>query len=87
MKAPFEQQRVRSQRDILIDEFRLCMAAAAGCSVVGLMATTYHSWLGQTTPFAALLVVGGFYAVMACGRMVKYFMTPLDSTPPRESGH
>ncbi len=87
MKAPFDQQTVRSQRDILVDECRLCIAAAVGCSVVGALMTTYHSWLGQTTPFAALFVVGGFYAIMGFGRMVKYFMTPAESTPKQDSGH
>lgn len=87
MNAPFEQKSARSQRDVLLDEFRLCMAVAVGCSIVGVVATTYSSWRGQSTPFSALLVVGGFYAVMGIGRMVKYFRTPVDNAPKPSAGH
>jgi hypothetical protein len=87
MKAPFDRALVRSQRDLLIDECRLCFAAAAGCSVIGLLATIYHSWWGQTTPLAALLVVGGFYGVMGVGRLMKYLTMPTNTQSRNETGH
>lgn len=85
--APFDRTPVRSAREVLIDECRLCFAAAAGCSVVGLLATSYHRWCGQPSSLAALLVVGGFYGIMGVGRLVKYLMTPAGAQVRNEIGH
>ncbi|MDP1796040.1 MAG: hypothetical protein Q8K78_01090 [Planctomycetaceae bacterium] len=87
MKAPFDRKPAPSQREILLDECRLCFAAAAGCSAIGILAMSYHSWWGRSTPLVALLVVGGFYAVMGVGRLVKYLLTPDGGQQRDEPGH
>jgi hypothetical protein len=84
MQAPFDGQQERSPREVLIDECRLCFAAAAGCGVIGLIGVGYHRLSGVMTPLAALLVVAGFYAIMGCGRLVKYFFTPVNGATVKE---
>lgn len=64
-----------SAEDPVLTEIRLCLWAAAGCSLVGGAALAYGWLRGERVSLTALLPVAGLYLAMACERAFKRWRT------------
>jgi hypothetical protein len=64
-------QTLQTPEDPVYAEVRLCLWAAAGCSLVGGAALAYGWYRGERVPLMALLPVAGLYLAMAGERLFK----------------
>jgi len=83
---PPREQGTATPRQILVAEVKLCLATSLGCLCCGLLAWLFHWLAAEQTALTALLVVGSFYAVIGCVRLLQLYSTYGPRTPPGNRG-
>ena len=87
MHRPPTARRHSTQRELLLDEARLCFAVATACLLIGLSGWTINRLAALETPLSALSVVGAFYGLMGLARWIKARCTSETESPRSAAGH